>query len=80
MLKDSKIQPSAKSVGALLRAGLHPSNERGEFFMCGGKTSDLHKTEEMNIPDQRMTSTNQPFFRNKLGSEPTKGRVKGRSC
>lgn len=31
-----------------------------EFFMCGGKTTDLHNTEDVNIPQQRMTSTNQP--------------------
>lgn len=37
MVKDSKIQPSAKSVGALLRAGLHPPNEgEEESFLCVG--------------------------------------------
>lgn len=61
MVKDSKIQPSAKSAGALLRAGLHSSNEREEkFFMCGGKTSDLHKTGEVNIPPSPENDLNKP--------------------
>lgn len=43
--------------------------------MCGDKTSDPHRTEEMHSHHLRMTRTNQSLCSSKLDFEPDGGKA-----
>lgn len=53
-VNNSNNRPFAKGVSSVLRPGLHPPNEGEDesFWLCAGKTSDLHKTEGVHTHHQ----------------------------